>query len=233
MQSLKLSELLDERLGYYFKDAGIRKLALTHPSAYNRGEVNTHYERLEFLGDAVLELVVTEYLFEKMPLAPEGLMTQLRARVVGRANLAVLGRELELNQFMILGKGEEMTGGRDRESNIANTFEAVLGAVFLDSDFATAKGVALNLLGGSLESVAEDPREDNPKGELQMELQKRYPESPQYQTEEAPAGSEVKFFSKVVWRGEVLGEGAGDSKRKAEVAAALDSLLRKSWNKIN
>lgn len=231
MQELENPDVLEARLGYTYCRKDIRDLALTHPSAYGRGEVNTDYERLEFLGDAVLELTVTEYLFHNLPKAPEGLMTQLRARVVGRPNLAAAARKLELNKFMILGKGEDISGGRDRDSNLSNTFEALLGAIFLDSDFETAKAITLALLQESLDSVTLDPREINPKGELQMELQKLYPESPTYVCTEHPEAGmgDTRFSVTVLWRGITLGHGQGNSKRRAEVQAASEALEKRSW----
>lgn len=229
MQERENPDLLDTRLGYSYQRKDLRNLALTHPSAYGRGEVNTDYERLEFLGDAVLELTVTEYLFHHLPQAPEGLMTQLRARVVGRPNLAAAARRLELNKFMILGKGEDQSGGRERDSNLSNTFEALLGAIHLDSDFETAKGITLSLLKDSLEDVTSDPREINPKGELQIELQKIYPESPVYACSEEMKDNALHFSVDVVWRGLTLGHGEGHSKRRAEVAAATEALENKLW----
>lgn len=230
MSKEALVEQLCERLNYEFKDVSLLNLALTHPSSYVRGEINTHYERLEYLGDAVLELVVTEYLYKMLPTAPEGLMTQLRARVVGRPSLVGLARELELNKHMRLGKGEEQSGGRMRDSNLSNTFEAVIGAVFLDSNFEKVKEILLAILDKPLKAVTIDPREDNPKGELQTELQKIYPEAPKYATvENGSQAIQGKFFSTVIWRDNPLGSGYGESKRKAEVAAARDSLKQKKW----
>ncbi len=229
MQAPLSPELLDARLGYSYKRDDLRRLALTHPSAYGRGEVNTDYERLEFLGDAVLELTVSEFLYKALPQAPEGLMTPLRSRVVGRPNLAAAARELGLGDFLIMGKGEEQSGGRDRDTNLSNTFEALLGAVFLDSDFDTAKQVTLALLKNSLADVKADPREINPKGELQMELQKIYPESPLYLCTESDPDSPRRFSVEVSWRGKILGHGFGTSKRRAEVAAAREALENKAW----
>lgn len=221
------SEELDSVLGYAFNDDSLRDLALTHPSAYHHAQVNTDYERLEFLGDAVLQLTITEFLYHNLPNAPEGLMTQLRARIVGRGNLSQTTLSLGVPAYIRLGKGEELSGGRHRESTLANTFEALLGAIFLDSDFATAKKIALQLLHKSLLDVTSDPRDINPKGELQSELQRLYPEAPIYTTIENVPPTPTRFSSSVHWRGVLLGQGDGNSKRKAEVAAALNALAQK------
>ena len=227
-QELPLS-LLDARLGYEYKDSELRLMALTHPSFYNKADSQAHYERLEFLGDAVLQLVVTEFLYRQLPQATEGLMTQLRARVVSRTSLALVARRLELNSFILMGKGEELSGGRERESTLSNTFEALLGAIMLDSNFEVAKKVTLALLEESLLEVSQNPREMNPKGELQTLLQKIYPESPVYKTEENEDKSLSRFRSEVLWRGFCVGKGMGESKQRAEVQAAEQALAGKLW----
>lgn len=225
------SESLDERLGYSFKNPELRDLALTHPSTFTYGQTNTDYERLEFLGDAVLELTVTEFLYHKLPQASEGLMTQLRSRVVSRPSLAKTARALGLPAYLRLGKGEDSTGGRDRDSNLSNTFEALLGSIFLDSHFEMAKKVTLALLHDSLNEVAQNPKEYNPKGELQSELQKIVPETPIYQTLENESRQPARFTARVFWRDLELGIGHGESKRKAEIAAADHALGLKVWKK--
>ncbi len=221
---------LEQRLGYRFNNPELLRQALTHPSADSRPETRRTYERLEFLGDAILQLAVTQYLYHHMPKSPEGELTQLRARTVSRANLGKYGFILGLENFIILGKGEEKAGGRQKNSIVANTFESVFGAMSLDSDFETAKGVALNILHDALTFAAEQPKEINPKGELQAILQDILPETPVYQTQETgPVESPTRFQSSVIWRGRVIGSGTGASKRKAEVAAATAALTAKQW----
>ncbi len=221
---------LEERLGYRFQNPELLRQALTHPSADSKPQTRRTYERLEFLGDAILQLAVTQYLYHHMPKSTEGELTQLRARTVSRANLGKYGFILGLNDFIILGRGEEKAGGRNKNSIVANTFESVFGAMSLDSDFETAKGVALNLLHDALTSAAQQPKEINPKGELQAVLQEILPEAPTYQTEETgERESPTRFEARVLWRSLEIGHGVGPSKRKAEVAAAVNALKDKKW----
>ena len=224
---------LEDKLGYRFKNPDLLRQALTHPSTDSKPETRRTYERLEFLGDAILQLAVTQYLYRHMPQAPEGVLTQLRARTVSRANLGKYGIILELDKYITLGKGEEKAGGRSKNSIIANTFESVFGAMSLDSDYETAKAIALRVLHDALHSAASHPKEINPKGELQAILQDILPETPSYETEEkGPRDSADRFESRVFWHGHTVGAGRGSSKRKAEVAAAADALARREWLRI-
>lgn len=221
---------LEDKLGYRFKNPDLLVQALTHPSTDSKPETRRTYERLEFLGDAILQLAVTQYLYHHMPQSPEGELTQLRARTVSRANLGKYGFILGLDKYIALGKGEERAGGRGKNSIIANTFESVFGAISLDSDYETAKAVALRVLHEALDSAASHPKEINPKGELQAILQDILPETPSYETEEkGQRDAENRFESRVFWHGHAIGSGHGASKRKAEVAAAAAALAAKAW----
>lgn len=221
---------LESRLGYTFRNKTFLIQALTHPSVTNQPETRLIYERLEFLGDAVLQLAVTEALFGELPNASEGEMTQLRARTVSRKNLGEYGFNLGLQHLIILGKGEEKAGGRHKNSIMANTFESVFGAIILDSDYETAKAIALKTLASALEHASTNPKEINPKGELQSILQDIYPESPSYDTQEVNSPTSPERFASVVsWRGQDIGSGFGPNKRKAEVTAALSALENRSW----
>ena len=130
---------LEDKLGYRFNNPDLLVQALTHPSTDSKPETRRAYERLEFLGDAILQLAVTQYLYHHMPQSPEGELTQLRARTVSRANLGKYGFILGLDKHIALGKGEERAGGRSKNSIIANTFESVFGAMSLVSNYETAK----------------------------------------------------------------------------------------------
>lgn len=221
---------LEERLGYCFSDRKLLEQALTHPSANPRSPHRIIYERLEFLGDAVLELVVSDRLYALIPDQPEGVLTQLRARVVSRDHLAQIARDLELDRYVILGKGEEGSGGRTRESTLANTFETVFGAIYLDSDYVTARSILLTTLGASIAEVTSDLKENNPKGELQAELQNLFPETPAYiAVEQDDPDPAKRFHASVNWRQQHLGSGYGPSKRRAEVDAATDALKHRRW----
>ncbi len=223
---------LEKRLGYTFKNPKLLVQALTHPSASTNSQTRIAYERLEFLGDAVLELAVSYALYQEIPDQPEGVLTHMRSRIVSRQHFYQMALQLDIGQFIILGKGEELSGGRQRLSNLSNTFEAIFGAIILDSDYETARAVALRILSNAIHSVATDLKENNPKGELQSVLQGFYPESPVYHTEELADHSQEegpRFVSTVQWRGVSIGSGTGASKRKAEVAAANDALSQKIW----
>ncbi len=222
---------LEAKLGYTFTNPRLLNQALIHPSASTDPKTRITYERLEFLGDAVLELAVSRELYDTLPQAPEGVLTHMRSRIVSRQHLYRMAMELGIEQFIILGKGEERTGGRTRLSNLANTFETIFGAIVLDSNYDTARAIALRILADAIRTAATDLREINPKGELQSILQSYYPESPTYETLELNQkdGDPKRFTSTASWQGKAIGTGFGASKRKAEVAAAADALERKPW----
>ena len=135
----KWLEALEKNLDYKFNNIELLKTALTHSSYANEHEmrVTDNNERIEFLGDAILNLVVSQYLYKKYPLYPEGELTKIRARVVCESSLAYIARKINLGDFILLGKGEEATGGRDRDSILGDASEALVGAVYMDSDFET------------------------------------------------------------------------------------------------
>lgn len=227
-------EDLEAKLNYTFTNKTLLHQALTHPSFCAQGQGRVIYERLEFLGDAVVELAVTQELYRLIPDQPEGVLTHMRSRVVSREHLSKMGFILGLDQLIILGKGEEQTGGRARMSIIANTFESVFGALSLDSNYETAKRSLLSILGNSLAEASSDLKEINPKGELQALLQQIFPEPPVYTTEDAPpADGTIQFHSSVSWREREIGTGLGASKRKAEVAAALNAIHNQSYLDIH
>lgn len=223
-------ERVENILRYRFNDPSWLRKALTHPSHDRRKSTNLAYERLEYLGDAVLELVVSRELFIMFPQADEGELTKFRARVVSRAHLAQKSREYGFGEELELSDHLAKTGGRETESILANTFESVIGAVLMDSgDYATARRTSLRLLGDSLRILAESPQDTNSKGELQIALQAINGEAPVYETQPENPEQTHPFVSTVLWRGIPLGTGKGNSKRKAEAAAAADALARKIW----
>jgi len=222
---------LEARLRYKFRNPLLLAEALTHPSLGH--ETQRHHfdnQRLEFLGDAVLQLVFTEYLFEKFPDAAEGVLTKARAMLVSREGLRTLAEELDLGRFMMLGRGEEAAGGRARPSLLSDALEALIGAIYLDSDYITARRVVLHASRVQLETVKMGADDVNPKGELQEILQSLSPVSPKYfVTGQSGPEHDKRFNSEVSWCGQLLGNGEGRSKKEAEVAAARDALLRKAW----
>jgi ribonuclease-3 len=222
---------LEARLRYKFRNALFLAEALTHPSLGH--ETQRHHfdnQRLEFLGDAVLQLVFTEYLFEKFPDCAEGVLTKARARLVSREGLRALAEELDLGRFMMLGRGEEASGGRERPGLLSDAFEALIGAIYLDSDYTTARRVVLHASRAQLEHIRSDNDDVNPKGELQEILQALSPVSPKYViTGQSGPEHDKKFAAEVIWRNALLGAGEGRSKKEAEVAAAREALSRRAW----
>ena len=222
---------LETRIHYKFRNSLLLAEALTHPSlAYESQHRNFDNQRLEFLGDAVLQLIVTEELFRRFAAATEGHLTKLRSRVVSRRALAKFATAIHLGDYILLGKGEESTGGRRRLSTLADAFESLIGAVFLDSGVEKARELVLRLLEDELGSMEEGSEEMNPKGELQECLQAIHPQAPEYRiiSESGPDHRRV-FQAEVSWRGKVLASGKGKSKKEAEARAAQEALRTQRW----
>lgn len=217
---------LELALGYTFRDTQLLKLALTHPSlAHEQGGGQQHNQRLEFLGDAVLQLVLTTELYEKFPALGEGPLTQARAQMVNRTSLAAQGQRLGLGDRLVLSRGEESSGGRHRASTIADAFEALIGAVFLDAGYEATRLLVLRLFHEAFGELLELPSLDNPKGELQELLQATSPEPPRYDLLSAAGPDHNRSFECAVYHlGRELGRGVGRSKKLAESQAALVAL---------
>jgi len=228
---LSAMESLESRLDYKFRNSLLLAEAMTHPSlAYESQRPHFDNQRLEFLGDAVLQLILTEDLFKMFPDFPEGKLTKLRSRLVSRRALARLALAIDLGSYVLLGKGEEATGGRRRVSTLADAFEALIGAVYLDIGFDGARELVLRLFQSEIEALSGSPEERNPKGELQECLQAIQPEPPEYEilSETGPDHRKV-FQAQVVWRGMVLALGRGKSKKEAEARAAGEALRSRLW----
>ena len=225
---------LEEVIDYKFSDASLLKEALTHPSmAYESQAPCPDNQRLEFLGDAVIQLVLTERLYKLFPDFTEGQMTKLRARLVSRTALHKFATGMDLGKYVMMGKGEEATGGRQRSSTLADAFESVMGAVYLDGGLEAAASAIERICSPWIEQLAESPVEKNPKGQLQEELQALAPESPSYEVlKEAGPDHQKTFRVCVEWKGLVLGEGAGNSKKSAEIMAAKDALRNRNWKDL-
>jgi ribonuclease III len=220
------AEVLQQRLGYNFRDDGLLRLALTHPSiAHENAKDLEHNQRLEFLGDAVLQLILTRELYEKFPAFDEGPLTKARAKLVNRHTLAEHARALGIGAHLILSHGEEMHGGRERPSALADAFEALLGAIFLDGGFDAARGFVLREFSAAFSKLTAPPTIENPKGELQELLQARSPESPQYHIVSVTGPDHDRVFECIVLHeGVELAYGSGKSKKAAESEAALVAL---------
>lgn len=213
-------------LGYQFRDEQLLRLALTHPSvAHESGTAMAHNQRLEFLGDAVLGLVLTQKLYETFPAFDEGPLTKARAKLVNRHTLAARARSLRLGDHLILSRGEETSGGRDRPSALADAYEALLGAIFLDGGFEAAREFILREFAGAFDELAARPLIENPKGELQELLQSRSTKAPDYQTVQISGSDHEPLFECAVFHeGAELARGKGKNKKAAESAAALVAL---------
>ncbi len=218
-------EELENRIGYRFKDKSLLKQAVTHSSFTNEQKINKfkHYERLEFLGDAVLELVSSEFLFKEYPQLQEGQLTKLRASMVCEPALAFCARDIELGKFMLLGKGEESTGGRERDSLTSDVMEAVIGAIFLDGGMERAKEHIYRFVLSDLENKqlfydSKTNLQEYVQGTLKKELH--------YDLVEESGPEHDKLFKvEVVVDGAVLGKGQGRTKKAAEQQAAYKALL--------
>ena len=226
-------ESLESRLGYKFRNSLLLAEAMTHPSlAYESQRPHFDNQRLEFLGDAVLQLILTEDLYRMFPDFPEGRLTKLRSQLVSRRALARFALSIDLGSYVLLGKGEEATGGRRRMSTLADGFEALIGAVYLDIGYTGARDLVLRLFQSEIEALAGSPEERNPKGELQECLQAIHPQAPNYRMlgESGPDHRKV-FQAEVSWRGLVLAAGKGKSKKEAEARAASEALRTRLWEK--
>src|SRR5215471_18314875 len=214
---------LQQRLGFQFRDEALLRLALTHPSvAHEANAPMQHNQRLEFLGDSVLGLVLSRELYEKFPDADEGLLTKSRAKLVNAASLATHSRTIGLGAHLILSRGEENTGGRDRASSLADAFEALIGAIFLDGGFDAAREFILREFATDFAELTLPAGIENPKGELQEWLQAKSPVAPVYQLISAEGPDHDRNFICAVFHdGVELARGSGKSKKAAESDAAL------------
>ena len=224
---------LEERIGYKFRNPQLLAEALTHPSvAHETQRKHFDNQRLEFLGDSVLQLVITEQLYGDFVDKPEGDLTKLRSRLVSRDTLQTYAVAIDLGKHLKMGRGEEASGGRERALTLADAFEALIGAVYLDSDLATARKFILAQARDEFADIAKEPTDINPKGDLQELLQSISPMSPVYETvsESGPEHDKL-FVVRAIWEGTELGRGSGKSKKQAETAAAEEALELKRWEK--
>jgi ribonuclease-3 len=214
---------LAERVRAPLVDRATALVAVTHKSWVNehRGEGAEDNERLEFLGDAVIDLLVSEYLMSHFPLAREGDLSKLRAAVVDEPGLAAMGRALQLGELLRLGRGEELTGGREKASVVADAMEAVIAAVFLDGGLAAVHRLIDPFLEEAYARAASGSLDRDFKTQLQEQAQARFRTSPRYRVVAEVGPDHSKTFEiEVELRGEVLGRGSGRSKKDAEQVAA-------------
>ncbi|MCH9630208.1 MAG: Ribonuclease 3 [Chlamydiia bacterium] len=213
---------IEKRLGYTFKDKSLLKLAFTHRSFVNENKESTvnHNERLEFLGDAILGLMVSEYLYKTLPESKEGDLSFLRANLVEASSCYQFLQMMKINEFLLMGKGEMMNQGKGRDTILADLFEAIIGAIYIDSGMDKAKEFFFSNFETKLHSLIEQPSK-NWKALLQDYFQKKYQKQPMYTVinEEGP-DHEKTFHVGVYLDKEILGEGSGLSKKEAEQSAA-------------
>ena len=222
----------EQMIGYCFRNKRLLERALTH-SSYNREKNTKHQdnERLEFLGDAFFDAIVSAELFQKMEKSSEGQLTKTRASIVCEESLAAAARKIEMGKYILMGHGEEVTGGRERTSTLADAMEAVIGALYLDGGYHRTRDFVLRTLAETIEAAVQGKLFSDYKSEIQEVLQKRGRSriiSYEIDREEGPDHDKT-FFVHLSCDGKVLGEGSGKSKKEAEqnaAKAALDTLKR-------
>lgn len=225
MMSLYMPEKLEDRIGYHFHNRALLKQALTHSSFSNEQKIykKPHYERLEFLGDAVLELVTSDFLYHKYPDMAEGKLSKTRAAMVCESSLALCAEELDLGSFLLLGKGEESDRGRIKASIIADVMEAIIGAIYLDGGMEPAKAHIYRFVLSDLEhkTLFYDS-----KSNLQEYIQKNLKKEFHYELTGVSGPEHDKVFQvEVLMEGVRLGSGEGRTKKAAEQKAAYEALL--------
>lgn len=226
MYNRKKLEDFEKRIGYEFQNKKLIMLALTHSSYANEKHQGNlaNNERLEFLGDAVLELVSSEYLFLHNRKMHEGDLTKLRASLVCEPTLAACAREMELGKYLLLGKGEDMTGGRGRDSILSDAMEAIIGAIYLDSGFANAKEHILNFI---LSDIEHKQLFFDSKTILQEMIQGKSDELLHYSLVKEEGPDHNKKFTAAVYLGtKELAEGVGKTKKASEQAAAYEAIMK-------
>ncbi len=216
---------LQARIGCSFVNLQLLERALIHKSYANETKLAHHNERLEFLGDAVLNLVVSEYLIKTYPDSSEGDLSRLRASIVSEPALASVAREIGIGEFLLLGRGEEQTGGRNKDSLLADSVEAVIAAIYLDSGMDTVVAFILRFFEGLIRKGSASREILDYKTELQEVCQERLKLLPEYRVvSESGPDHQKQFTVELTIKGEVFGRGEGRSKKEAEQRAAKEAL---------
>ncbi len=221
-----------KKLGLSFHNPGLLIEALTHRSYLNehRDYTGSHNERFEFLGDAVLELATTDFLFRKFPTKPEGELTSYRAALVNTVSLAALGATLGVNDYLLLSKGEAKDTGRAREVILADAFEAIIGAIYLDQGYAAAEAFIGKCLYGKIDEVIAKRSYQDAKSRFQELAQEKRNTTPRYETLSEEGPDHAKLFTVGVFIGtEEIARGEGQSKQEAEQSAAQAGLDKTGW----
>ncbi|MDD6828130.1 MAG: ribonuclease III [Oscillospiraceae bacterium] len=222
---------LEEKIHYQFKDKKILTEALSHSSYANENKRNRRSnERLEFLGDSVLSIVVSQYLFEHFSHLPEGELTKIRASLVCEKSLHIFAKQIDLGKYLLLGKGEENTGGRERPSILADAFEALIAAIFLDGGLETARAHILRFIPEDVEAQRHAAFNDY-KTILQEVIQQNPEEKVEYVIVDQTGPDHNKAFTvNVCLNSNIIGVGTGKSKKEAEQMAAREALNLMGYN---
>lgn len=227
VEDRKKFRLLEKKIGFRFRDVSLLRRALIHKSYANEQRLSSldQNERYEFLGDAVLELAISHLMMELFPDFSEGSLSKLRAAVVNETSLAELARDIQLGEYLYLGKGEDQCQGREKDSLLSDAYEAILGAIYLDSGFFAAYGVVQTQFGRLMEKAAQQDITRDYKTKLQEESQEHFHAIPRYQivSEEGPDHDKT-FEINLFIQGEIYGQGKGKSKKEAEQNAARQAL---------
>ena len=213
-------EQLKYRISYTFKNRSLMREAVTHRTYAMENQLKYDNQRLEFLGDAVLEIILSEFIFSRYPTADEGMMTKLRSALAQQDALATLARRLELGDFLLMGHGERDSGGGERDSTLSDLFEALLGAIYLDGGLDPARSFVME----SVNTVYPDPAELlarlNPKGTLQEYTQRKWSVAPTYEVIDTTGPDHLKIFTCEATVRDFRGVGSGANRREAECEAA-------------
>jgi len=219
--------LIESQLGYSFQNRSLLSLAFVHRSFINENkEITQHNERLEFLGDAVLGILISDYLYRALPNVPEGQLSYLRSRLVEASSCMHYVQSLKIAPFLLLGKGERMNDGRGRESILADLFEAIIGAIYLDGGLEEARKFLFKNFSLQIDAILKTPLR-NWKALLQDYCQKKFQQTPVYHVLQESGPDHSKTFQMSVWINQKeVGKGMGASKKEAQQAAAADALAQ-------
>ncbi len=225
---------IQRRIGYQFQNQELLERALTHKSYANENRLAAHNERLEFLGDAVLSLIISEYLMNACPTSSEGDLSRLRAVVVSEPALASIARDIGLGNHLLLGRGEEQTGGRDKDSLLANCLEALIASIYLDASNTAVKEFVIRFFEELIKKTCASRNTLDYKTEIQELCQDRLKQLPEYRIAAETGPDHLKQFTiELIIKGEVFGRGIGKNKKEAEQRAAKEALdkLNKIYRK--
>lgn len=215
---------LETALGYRFTDRRLLRQSLQHRSYVGENDDRESNERMEFLGDAILQLVITDYIYDRYPYLSEGGMARIRARAVSGAALYEVAREMSLGRYLLLGRGEDLQGGRDKVSILADAMEALLAAVYLDGGLEKARRVIMSRWVSRISRLAETPEYRDPKSNL-YEKMAVWGNKPEYHLSSIGPDHEKVFRAAVTVEGEIMGRGEGGTKKEAQQRAARQALL--------